>query len=55
MKRRKPKLTWDRNGWPLLTCPEDDSEMAWLGSCFWLCNICKMHRIKVGIRGWIYR
>jgi len=56
MKRKnKPKLHWDRNGWPILTCPEDSSEMGWLGGCFWLCYTCKLHRIKGGIEGRIWR
>jgi hypothetical protein len=51
---RKPFLRWD-NGWPILTCPEDGSEMGWLGGAFWLCYKCKLHRIKVGIMGRILR
>lgn len=54
-REAKPKLRWDSNGWPILTCSEDGSEMGWLGSCFWLCNTCKLHRIKVGIEGRIWR
>lgn len=49
----KPKLRRD-DRWPILTCPEDGSDMDWLGSCFWLCNVCKLHRIKVGIEGRIW-
>jgi hypothetical protein len=53
--KRKPRLSWDSNGWPILTCPEDGSEMGWLGSIFWVCYECKLHKIKAGVMGRILR
>lgn len=44
----KPKFRW-RNLSPELTCPDDGSWMLWLGGPFWLCNHCKLHRIKVSL------